>query len=413
MTAGKSTLVQRCYSIFFAGSLAALIGGLLFLGLSQWGEQPNGAATPQLPGEKAENPPATDSNPPSAGAAPSVAFLEALRRKNVIINAHEHVESIGDAPKLLEAMKQAGIGLTVLVGSSNFTLVLRESVGFTGYDENNEELLKFVKQFPGKFEAWVTLNPLDEDNFEKLQRYVAQGATGVKLYLGHGYTRRDNKQYMFHTIAMDDPRMAPIYAYCAENFVPLCYHVNPAKPGFAQEIIAVLEQFPDLKVNLPHYILSSINQTRLREFLDVFPNVYSDISFGHDDFLRDGLERISNNVEKFRALFHDYPTRFFFGTDLVMTRWPGKTVPWYLDRVQTYYDMLTRETYTTPLLPGRSLRGLALDNALLENLLYKNYQQFKEKKPKGTKPSRPVRWENIGVPRLNRSPGQAIPAAAP
>jgi hypothetical protein len=39
---------------------------------------------------------------------------------------------------------------------------------------------------------------------------------------------------------MDDPAMLPFYAWCQENFAPIMYHVNPYKPGFAEEFIAVL-----------------------------------------------------------------------------------------------------------------------------------------------------------------------------
>lgn len=63
------------------------------------------------------------------------------------------------------------------------------------------------------------------------------------MYIGHGYTRRDDGHYMFHTMAIDDPQMYPVYQFCQDNFVPICLHVNPFKPGFAQEMVTMLSDF--------------------------------------------------------------------------------------------------------------------------------------------------------------------------
>jgi len=338
--------------------------------------------------------------------------LEALARiqaEHKIINVHEHVEDEKQVPNLLKCMDELGMARTILVGSSWFTITLNDKVGFTRYDENNENILNIALKYPKHFEAWPTIDPMDPDKLTKIKQLLARGAVGVKMYTGHGYVRRDTGDYMFHTQAMDDPAMYPFYEYCEDNYVPLCWHVNPFKPGFAQELIEVLTAFPDMKVNCPHYILSSINDARLREFLSTFPNVYTDISFGHDDFLTDGLERISKNTAKFRDLFSTYPDRFIFGTDLVMTNIPSKTVEFFETRTQAYYDMLTKDKYTTPLIPGKELNGLSLPPELLENVLYKNYERFLEMKPEGTKITRQINWNNMGVKKLDRRFGQAFP----
>ncbi|MBI2431366.1 MAG: amidohydrolase family protein [Candidatus Hydrogenedentes bacterium] len=360
--------------------------------------------------------PSQSSPPPLPAAANSGETSEvALKRildQHLVINAHEHVQGLTTMPTVLQAMDLHGMGKMILVGSSWFTITLNERVGFTRYDENNEELLKIVEKYPGRFVAYPTLDPNDPLKLDKLKSLVQRGAKGVKLYLGHGYTKRDG-QYMFHVMAMDDPRMFEIYEYCQKEFIPLCFHMQPFKPGFAQEFISVLNAFPDLKVNCPHYMLSTIKESRLREFLNTFPNLYSDISFGHDDFLRDGLRRISRSPEKFRALFNDYPERFMFGTDLVMTDIPQKSVEWFSVRAQAYYDMLTQAEYNTPFLPNETFRGLQLPPALLENILFKNYERFEQLKPVGTKITRKINWVNMGVPELERQPGQAFPPPPP
>lgn len=364
--------------------------------------------------------------PPGAGpAGETVNALAAIQAERKIINVHEHVEGIADAERLLHVMDRFGIHKSILMGSSYFTITLSEQVGFTRYDENNEELLRIARAYPDRFEAWPTINPADPDKLEKFKSLVEQGATGLKLYLGHGYVKRSDGQYMFHVTAMDDPSMLPVYAYCQENFIPICFHVNPGPttPGFAEEFIAVLTQFPDLKIICPHFMLSSIRDSRLQELLDTFPNLYSDVSFGHDDFLSDGVKRISGNLTKFRGLFEKYPDRFMWGTDLVVTAHPSKTEPWMAERIQTYLDMLTKDRYTTPVATesvtdpatGRTqrkpaeLRGLQLRRELLERILYKNFEEFIAKRPRGTRITREIVWTRMGVERTNRQPGQALP----
>lgn len=328
-----------------------------------------------------------------------------------IIDVHEHIQSMEQVPALLSAMDAAGIQKTCLMGTSWFTITLNPDHGFTRYDENNEELLRICEKYPGRFEAWPTINPQDADALDKFKSLIERGATGLKLYLGHGYIIPKTNEYMFHTMAMDDARMLPVYAYCEENHIPVCLHVNPSDvaPGFAEEFIAVLTQFPDMKVVCPHFMLSSIKSYRLEEFLDTFPNLYSDISFGYKTYFEQGLKRISKSPQKFRRIFAKYPDRFFFSTDLVVTEAESKNQTWVSNHFQTYLDMLTKKTYTSPLIPGEQLNGLELKPQLLEGVLYKNYEAFAAKKPEGTKITREMDWSRMSVKKTERQPGQALP----
>jgi len=339
---------------------------------------------------------------------------EEIQAQKLIIDVHEHIGSLELASIYLEVMDELGIRKMCLMGSSEFTLTLDESKGFTGYDRNNEELLKIVNTYPGRFEAWPTVNPLDPDKLAKFKDLVQRGATGLKLYLGHGYLTKKG-EYMFHPVAMDDPGMLPLYAYCQEHYIPVCIHVNPfddggsgGKPGFAQEFIAVLTAFPDMKIDAPHFILSSIRSQRLEEYLDTFPNLYTDVSFG-DFFVEAGLKRISKNPEKYKKLFAKYPDRIMYATDLVLIRSPRQTKEWVRNQHQAYLDMLSKETYTTPAVAGQTLRGLALPAHLLERVLYKNYEAFVAKKPRGTVITREIQWDRMGVKQVERKPGQALP----
>ena len=344
-------------------------------------------------------------------AAASVKALKQVQAERRIIDVHEHIQSIDQAPTMLAVMDQLGMGKVCLMGSSLFTLTLNPKVGFTHCDENNEQLMQICEKYPGRFEAWPTMDPLDPKKLEKFDALVKRGAKGLKLYLGHGYTIKKTNQYMFHTMAIDDPRMFPVYKYLQENFIPVVLHVNPSPktPGFADEFLAVLKQFPDMKVVCPHWMLSSIKDSRLEELLDTFPNLYTDVSFGHDDFLVPGLKRISKSPTKFRNLVNRYKTRIMFSTDLVITEEPIKDQKWIHDRFKAYLDMLTEDSYTTPVIPNERLRGLALAGDVLDRILYQNHEEFMALRPSGTKIAREINWSMMGASPVKRKPGEALP----
>lgn len=338
----------------------------------------------------------------------SVAALNIIKEKQVIIDVHEHIESYEQAAIYISAMDELGIGKMCLMGSSKFTITLNEEDGFKEIDENNEELMKIIAAFPDRFEVWPTVDPLDPNMLGKFQDLFKRGAAGLKLYIGHGYVKKKG-EYMFHTLAMDDPKMMPLYAFCEANYIPVCIHVNPygGKKGFAEEFIAVLTQFPDMKVIAPHFILSSIASERLREFLDTFPNLYSDISFG-DHFVADGLKRISKDPDKFREIFADYPDRFMYGTDLVLTSHPLKNEQWVYDQHKAYIDMLTLEKYDTPFIE-EPLNGLTLPPDQLAGLLFLNYIRFQESRPQNTQITREIDWDRMNQEQTGRKPGESFP----
>jgi predicted TIM-barrel fold metal-dependent hydrolase len=364
---------------------------------------PDSAAEPPLPA-------VSHGEPLTDWVDPGPMGLAEMQEKRLIVDVHEHIESLAEAPLFLKAMDQFGVEKICLMGSSKFTLTLQEPVGFTGYDENNEELLKIVEAYPGRFEAWPTLSPEDPDKLKKIQDLVGRGATGVKLYTGHGYVTKKH-DYMFHPVALDDPAMLPFYAWCEENYIPIVLHVNPfkEKKGFAEEFVAVLTLYPDLKVVAPHFILSTIRSNRLRELLDTFPNLYSDISFG-DYFMKERLLYISKEPAKFRKIFADYPDRFMFATDLVMIK--GRKDDWAPVQFQAYIDMLTKESYTSSAIPGETLRGLELSDELLSRILFRNYHAFRQYRPVNSKPRKAIDWKRMSVEPVERKPGEAFPPSS-
>jgi predicted TIM-barrel fold metal-dependent hydrolase len=331
-----------------------------------------------------------------------------------LINVHEHLESERQLPVLLRSMDLAGIERVVVLGSSAFTITSNYRRGFTRYDQNNRAIIAAAVAHPDRIEAWPTLNPLDPDKGDKLRHYHDMGATGLKLYTGHGFVAPGASSYFFSPIALDAPQMEDVYDYCVRHRLPICLHVNPGPktPGFADELVSLMEQHPELLINAPHWILSSGKTSRLAELLDVFPNLVTDVSLGVDTILTEGLRRISKNFMRIRRVVLQHPSRFLFGTDFVVTSAHHKTPEWMTLRIDAYRSMLTCAQYETQLLPSEVLNGLALPGDVVAQIGSQNYTYFRAPERQPVASTRPVDWSCMGVLRPHRLPGERLPFIA-
>lgn len=293
------------------------------------------------------------------------AYEEFKRRFKVsIINTHEHFQSMENVPKFLEAMKRNDVEKTVIVGSPEAT-ILTGRQGFFGEEKYNLEVLKIANTYPDHFIAFPTINVRDPEKLEKLKSYLQMGGKGLKLYSGHS---------LFHEIPLDDATMTPVYEFCEKNQIPILFHVNLGH--YEKEFEIVLKKFPHLKVICPHFCLSTIATERFERFMETYPNLYTDLSFGYIDFLKAGLERISRDPEKFRKLVLKYQDRIFFGTDMVVTSAGYKTVDWLAKVTRAYRDLLEKEEYQFFALEGETLRGLHLDKKVLKKIYRTNFERF-------------------------------------
>ncbi len=266
----------------------------------------------------------------------------AASRRRLLVNAHEHVQDAASLEKLREGMRRSGIERTLLLGSPRFTFVLGDA-GFTDYDENNEFVLESARRWPNEFIPFVVINPEDDDAIEKLEHYLARGARGVKLFAGHG---GKHGQGPFHTMSLVDERLLGIYEVLERRGVPVLYHVNFEK--FGPELEAVLRAFPKLPVLCPHFCLALNDDSMLRRLLSTYPNFWTDISFGYVQFQIEGFRRLSERADAVRKLMEDFPDRFIFGTDLVITNMPVKSPEWISANVDAYRAMLESEEYSLP-----------------------------------------------------------------
>lgn len=280
-----------------------------------------------------------------------------------IVNFHEHIESINEAKKLLKIMNENNISKTVLLGSPNYTLYLEKNMGFEEYEKNNLEIIKIAKTYPERFIAFPALNPLDENNLEKLKDYLQRGARGLKLYYGHGGSHGKG---FFHVIPLDDPRMDSVFEYCQKNGIPIVFHINMGK--YYEEFISLMNKFPNLKIIVAHFMLSMWDEerlTKMEKLFEKYPNLYTDISLGRQKFLVDGFKHISKNPELYRNFIIKHKNRFLFGTDIVVTEVKLKSKFPVSENTRVYRDFLEKRKYKM-FSTNEYLNGLDLNKETLK-----------------------------------------------
>jgi predicted TIM-barrel fold metal-dependent hydrolase len=239
---------------------------------------------------------------------------------------------------LEQVNRELNIEQTALLVSPIETITLNGNESFTHYRENADEILKIAEEFPGEFLPFCTVSPLDSDALEYIKSCIERGGKGIKLYNGHSY------YYGVFGVPLDSPRMAPIYAYAERNKIPVLYHINIVQYG--EELENILLEYPGLVIDIPHFMVSSMNLEKVERLFDKYPNLYTDISFGSPEYLAAGFRRISNYTQKYTDFINKYPDRILFGTDMVITETEYKDYDYIKSIIQCYKDVLEKKNFT-------------------------------------------------------------------
>lgn len=327
---------------------------------------------------------ARQSRSPIAGPLDTPAgFKEAPLKDFHVVNAHDHLMSRKYLDKYLAAANATGVVKTLFVASSEYTLMGAGNDPRKGNDENSKEIIDTARDYPGKIIPFCTIHPSDPDKLEKLKQFVADGAKGLKLYTGHGN---------FYERPLDAEDMIPIYAFCAETQLPICWHVNIVK--YAPEFERVMARFPNLIVIVPHFGVTFFAPRqapfqRFQQLMDTYPGLYTDTSFGTRQILVQGLEAVSRDPEAFRAFFQKYQDRILFGTDMVVSGNKEKTAEWIEAVIRACRDCLEKQHYHffmgatgSPYADQRAhntygaYRGLALPDPILKKVYETNFERL-------------------------------------
>ena len=126
-----------------------------------------------------------------------------------------------------------------------FSLRYGDSIGIEG---NDEITAAAVAKYPDKLVGFAYADPRRPDCMELLRHAIEDlGLRGVKF------------GPIYNGVALSDPRLDPIYAYCQRNNIPLTMHMGttfarnaPVDMGRAIHVEPVALRYPDLVMILAH-----------------------------------------------------------------------------------------------------------------------------------------------------------------
>ena len=328
--------------------------------------------------EKQDRPaPASRALPPALEMTDAQAgILSRLMPEPRIINTHEHLMDRPPAlARLEETNRRVGIVSTALVASSRFTFYLDKS-GFVDHHDNNEFLCRLAREHPGRYYAFVTFDPEEDDIVGQLEAYMRRGATGVKLYTGHGAETGDGRP--FHVCPLDDRKLLPLYDYCQAHRIPICLHINMRK--FAAEARRVFQRYPDLPIIVPHCALWSGKLSKLDKLLTDYPALLTDLSFGWW-YTVEAFRRFDASPAAYREFIIKHQDRFLFGTDVVITAAKTKSAAALTDFFLSYRCVLELEEFDFRDRKGERyrFRGLALPEEVVRKIYRGNFEKLLER----------------------------------
>ena len=281
--------------------------------------------------------------------------------------------------------------LTAEMDSLNMAFMINLS-GFRGL--YLQQSLKNVKEnAPTRFGLFVNIDfeTIDEADFASEQvalidQAVQDGVMGLKVYKSLGLTDRDKNGTR---IAVNDPRLDPIWRACGDNNIPVLIHSGePASfwhpkdkfnerwlelrqkpnryrdpetnPSF-EEVLAeqhdIFRKHPNTTFINAHLGWMGNDLDRLGAHLDTYPNVVTEIGAV--------LAELGRQPKRARQFFIDYQDRILFGKD-----------SYRVSEYYTYFRVLETDDEYFDYYRKRhahwKMYGLALPDSILKKLYYKN-----------------------------------------
>jgi uncharacterized protein len=307
------------------------------------------------------------------------------KAKFYVIDVHNHVN---DAARIDEHMPPARV-VDVMNATNVKTIVIL--TGMWG-DKLQAVIDEMVKPYPGRFMVFTQLDysKINDQNFGEemvalLHDSVSRGARGLKFLKDLGLGVRDKNGKL---IAIDDPRLDPVWEECGRLGVPVFIHIDATNERY-EELI----EHPDWSFYGRDYpSLESLLEARNRVFAKHPRTTFVSLHMGWPenlDWVSTMLDQHPNVMVEFgareaelgrqprrtRDLFLKYQDRVMFGTDNEVTEAMYRNNFRWLETGDEYFDYWGA--------PGQGrfeISGLALPDAVLEKIYHKNaerlFQQF-------------------------------------
>jgi len=262
---------------------------------------------------------------------------EVPRAKFPVIDVHNHVNDAGGihgeeipAAEVVRRMDIANVQKIVIL------------TGMWG-DKLQRVLDKMVKPYPERFIVFAQYDwsKIDDANFSsemvaQLDDAARRGARGLKVLKDLGLGVRDRTGKL---IAIDDPRLDPVWEECGRLGIPVAIHVadpeaffrpidnhneryeelmsNPSWSFFGPQFPSketllaqrnhIIEKHPNTTFIALHVANWPENLDAVSSWLDKYPNMY--VEFGARE------AELGRQPRRSRQFFMDYQDRILFGTD--------------------------------------------------------------------------------------------------
>ncbi len=245
------------------------------------------------------------------------------------------------------------------------------------------------EKYDSKILAFPTIDPRDQEKLKIIKDQLARGAIGFNSFSGHtAELFPEPKKTIYDYLGpLNRSDMEEVYEYFEREQIPFNWHVKLKNDTLYSQVRDVMKKYPDMIVDFPHFGVLGTDLYRLEELMDNYSGVYTDISFG--GFAKWGMPRVSNNIELYREFVNKYHDRVMFGTDIVITNNVRKTVPWLVDHIMAYRNMLEKDEYYVNIqnITGEgfdlneTLNGLGLGQEILDEIYYETPMRFLKGEP--------------------------------
>ncbi|MFO0579838.1 MAG: amidohydrolase family protein [Polyangia bacterium] len=298
----------------------------------------------------------------------------------VDVHSHQWLMPVQDLDKLVAEMDALNMG--VMVNLSGFRGKLLEWSLANVHKHQARRFLVFINLDFEKVgtPAWPA------EALAQLEAGVKQGATGLKVYKSLGLTDRDASG---KRIAVDDPRLAPIWERCGELGIPVLIHSGEPSPFWMPkdrynerwlelkqepDRYRPAERFPPFETILgeQHNMFRRHGKTRfidahlgwlgndlarLGRLLDELPNVSTEIGAV--------LAELGRQPRAAREFLIKYQDRVLFGKDVYK---PSEYYTYFrvLETADEYFDYYRKRH------AHWKMYGLDLPDEVLRKLYYKN-----------------------------------------
>ncbi|NNL81603.1 MAG: amidohydrolase family protein, partial [Flavobacteriaceae bacterium] len=318
-------------------------------------------------------------NPKSTLVVPGDSILKA-RFPFIDVHGHQYRMPEQDLAPVVAAMDT--LNMAIMVNLS----------GRSG-DELVKSLNNVKTNFPGRFVLFCNINfegagaeGWIEEKVKQLREDVKQGAVGLKVYKSLGLR---NKDFEGKRLAIDDPRLDPIWATCGELGIPVLIHSADPKP-FWDSFDADNERWLELKtrprrkrgpdnpvpweqiINEQHNMFRKHKNTnfinahmgwfandlgKLGQLMDEIPNMYVGIGAI--------IAELGRQPRFAKQFFIKYQDRILFGKD-----------SWQPTEFPTYFRVLESDDEYFPYHKKYhafwAMYGLDLPDEVLKKVYYKN-----------------------------------------